>query len=354
MTADRQGVDPDLVAMMRTVFSDYRASLVTVARPDELDGELWKRLESLGLTRLTGDAERGGSGATWREAAQLLRAAAANAVALPLLEHDLLAGWLLREAGLPADDQIRTACLLDDEGGARAVPWAGVVARVVVGWRAGDEWRVADVPRDAIEVVPGRNVAGERRDMVRVDTSALTSSRVGPDVAAMFVSRGALGRTVQLCGALETIVELCRGYTAERVQFGRKLAQFQAVQRLVAQVAAETWLAQAVTDAAVDAMAGDDRPAEAIKWAVAVAKSCAGHAAEVVVRNAHQIHGALGTTAEHALHRFTTPALAWRAEFGSLRHWDDYLLSRAMSAGPSAAWPLMVMDEEDSGAGQHE
>lgn len=75
---------------------------------------------------------------------------------------------------------------------------------------------------------------------------------------------------------------------------------------------------------------------------VAVAMSCAGHAASVVVRNAHQVHGAIGTTLEHALHRFTKPLLAWRSEFGSVHFWDERLTKAAVEAGRDEAWALIT------------
>ncbi len=79
-------VDPDLAAMMDDVFSDYRETHVGAARGTRIayDRELWQRLDSLGLVRLTGAEESGGSGAGWPEAAELLSAAVRHAVRLPL------------------------------------------------------------------------------------------------------------------------------------------------------------------------------------------------------------------------------------------------------------------------------
>jgi len=76
--------------------------------------------------------------------------------------------------------------------------------------------------------------------------------------------------------------------------------------------------------------------------AVAVAKSCAGHAASTVVRNAHQVHGAIGTTFEHELHWYTKPILAWRSEFGSVALWDRLLTQAAVGAGRDDAWALIT------------
>ncbi len=81
---------------------------------------------------------------------------------------------------------------------------------------------------------------------------------------------------------------------------------------------------------------------ENLELLIAVARSCAGHAASVVVRNAHQVHGAIGTTREHRLHEFTQPALAWRSEFGSVHYWDDTLTTAALEAGCENIWGLIT------------
>jgi acyl-CoA dehydrogenase len=73
-----------------------------------------------------------------------------------------------------------------------------------------------------------------------------------------------------------------------------------------------------------------------------VARSCAGHAASVVVRNGHQVHGATGTTREHRLHEFTRPALAWQSEFGSVQFWDEQVTGAALRAGAVGLWSLIT------------
>jgi acyl-CoA dehydrogenase len=77
-------------------------------------------------------------------------------------------------------------------------------------------------------------------------------------------------------------------------------------------------------------------------FAVAVAKSCVGHGSSVVVRGAHQVLGAIGTTLEHELHTLTKPILARRSEYGSLHEWDETLTSLAASAGHDRLWSLMT------------
>ncbi|HEY5852875.1 MAG TPA: acyl-CoA dehydrogenase, partial [Aldersonia sp.] len=138
-------VDPDLVDMMRAVFGEHRDRHEPTGGTAVWDPSLWNHLQDLGLARLTGRAEHGGSGAGWFEAAELLRAAAWHGVQVPLAEHDLLAGWLLDAAALAVDDTRRTACVLDADGVATGVPWAAQAERIVLAWRLGDAYHVADV-----------------------------------------------------------------------------------------------------------------------------------------------------------------------------------------------------------------
>lgn len=331
-------VDAELVEMMSAVFAAHREAHA----PGEAVDELWDQLGELGLVRLTGSEESGGSGAGWAEAVELLRAAAWHGVRVPLAEHDLLACWLLGTVGLPVDEARRTACLLDGDGVARAVPWAADSERVVVLWPAGTGYRVADVDTTSLTVTVGRNSAGEPRDDVHADVSGLTGTSVPDTVIAQFTRRAALVRAVQVCAVLDRIVALSVVHAGERIQFGRPLAKFQAVQNLVADIAAESALARAATDGALAEALRTEWSASQLDFLVAVARSCAGHAASVVVRNAHQVHGAIGTTREHRLHEFTMPALAWRSEYGSVAHWDQVLTDYATQAGADKLWALVT------------
>jgi acyl-CoA dehydrogenase len=154
--------------------------------------------------------------------------------------------------------------------------------------------------------------------------------------------KSGLVRAIQVCAALDRIVQLCVEHVTSRVQFGRPLSKFQAVQNLVSDVAAEAALARAATEAALAAGVSSAWSTPNLEFLVAVARSCAGHATSVAVRNAHQVHGAIGTTREHRLHEFTRAALAWRSEFGSMRYWDDVVADSAMHASAGGLWDLIT------------
>ncbi|MEO3756880.1 acyl-CoA dehydrogenase family protein [Mycobacterium sp. B14F4] len=333
-------VDPALVEMMSAVFAGYRDTHPPV-KAVQRDTDLWRRLDDLGLVRLTGGEESGGSGAGWFEAAELLGAAARNAVRVPLAEHDLLACWLLDANGMPGDGAARTVCLLDDQGVARGVPWASGSERIVVVWPDGSGYRSADVDAGALEIASGTNLIGEPRDTVVADVAALDGTPVAGDLVDRLRLKSALVRAVQVCAVLDQIVVSSIDHAGSRTQFGRALSRFQAVQHLIADLAAEAALARAATEAALTTAVTSDWSAANLHFRIAVARSCAGHAASVVVRNAHQVHGAIGTTHEHRLHEFTRAALAWRSEFGSVRYWDQQVTDATLAAGADM-WGLIT------------
>lgn len=336
------GVDPAVIDMMAAVFADYRDTHAPGAGRVDRDRALWRALDDLGLVRLTGAESAGGSGAGWFEAAELLSAAASHGVRIPLAEHDLLACWLLDANDMPCDAAVRTVALLDDRGVSVAVPWAGDADRIVLIWRDGDEYRVADAEPHGLQMTLGTNLTGEPRDTVIADVRTLPGVAVSAERVAELQRKSALVRSIQLCAVLDRILTLSIEHTTSRAQFGRPLSKFPTVQNLVADIAAEAALARSAIEAALTEAVASGWSGVHLDFRVAVARSCAGHAASVVVRNAHQVHGAIGTTREHRLHEFTRPALAWRGEFGSVQHWDAKVTDAALRAGAAGLWGLVT------------
>ncbi|MGB0435633.1 MAG: acyl-CoA dehydrogenase family protein [Mycobacterium sp.] len=332
-------VEPELADMMDAVFAEYRQS--RSAGPISRDTDFWRSLDELGLVRLTGVEQSGGSGAGWHEAAELLAAGVRHGVRIPLAEHDLLACWLLEAAGIPVDGAARTLCLLDEYGRASGVPWASCAERIVVVWQPAGEYLVADAELADIQITSGVNMIGEPRDTVVADLENLTGVNVAPDLVAQLQLKSALLRSIQVCAALDKALELSIDHATSREQFGRPLSHFQAVQHLISDIAAEAALARSATEAALSAAIASDWSAPHLEFLVAAARSCAGHATTVVARNAHQVHGAIGTTSEHRLHEFTRAALAWRSEFGSVQYWDDRITDMALQTGANRLWRLI-------------
>lgn len=336
-------VDPDLESMMADLLAHFSGPTV------EPDAEaVWSALSEVGIARLTGPEETGGSGAGWAEAATLLRLSAAAGVEVPYAETDLIVGPLRRAAGM--DDSVTgtaTLAVLGAGGLARAVPWAGstdsvICVRKMPGSGSGPaRFEVAEVVTSRVEVAPVEGISA-----VPMGDVALPSggewSEVGADSVVDAIRRGALARAVQCVGAAEGILDAAITHSTTRTQFGRALADFQSVQNMVVDIAAETMLARAAVDQAVaDAIETDFRgPLTGSR--VAVARSVVSRTLAVAVRNVHQVHGALGTTHEHPLHRLTLPALQWRGEFGSAALWESALADAAITGGKDVVWPMVV------------
>ena len=342
-------VDADLAAMMADVLASWTGPDV---EPDPAG--VWKALNDVGLGRLTAPESSGGSGAGWAEAAELLRISAASGVAVPYAETDLVVGPLRRAARLDdASTGTATLAVVGPDGHARMVAWGGATDTVLFVRRvidvdddemhtaAAGGYEVTEALTSGTGVVPARSVSAVPvADLTPpVDAEWTTVDSAAVEAAVL---RGALARAVQCVGAAEGMLEASIRHTTERTQFGRALAAFQSVQNLVVDMAAETVLARAAVERAVaDALATDlEGPLSGFR--VAVARSVVSQALAVAVPNAHQVHGAIGTTHEHTLHRLTLPALQWRGEFGSAGFWEGLLADVAVAGGMDGAWPLIV------------
>jgi len=112
-----------------------------------------------------------------------------------------------------------------------------------------------------------------------------------------------------------------------RVQFGKPLGRFQAIQHQLAQLAAQTAAAGAAARAAFDALDADALQAG---FDIAVAKQRASEAAQIGAAIAHQVHGAMGITEEYSLHPLTRRLWAWSAEYGSAACWSERVADIAL------------------------
>ena len=309
----------------------------------------WQLLTEAGLPLLAVPEPDGGG---WLEAAAIVtRVVGESAVDLPYGDTALVAAPLLSAAGLPLLDGIAVAAVADDavvsrEGeGVRLratlprVPWGTSASQLVVVARSDDGDVVVAIDPSAADAKAGRNIAGEPRDRVEIDTVTAVFAAAPEGARDEVLRRGALARAVAMSGAANGALQASVRYATERVQFGRPIAKQQAVQHLLAEAAAEVEAMRASVDAAVTVCARDGFQTERALVAVATAKAQAGASAEVVARLAHQVHGAIGTTQEHSLHRWTLRLWSWRDDFGSERHWQRILGELALQSDP---WQLVT------------
>jgi acyl-CoA dehydrogenase len=302
---------------------------------------LWRAVEEAGYPDVLAD---GAAGIV--EAATILRAAGHHAAPIPLAET-MLARWLSAACGVEAPAGALTIAPVEPEdrldiaegavsGHAGYVPWGRAAAAVVL--IAGNTLLV--VPQGAATFTPGKNLAGEPRDHLGAVEPGGRSGPLPEAIDLRLVQRfGALLRAAQMAGAMEAALALSTRYANDRVQFGRPIAKFQAIQQQLALLAEQAAAASVAVESAAIAVAAD-RPSSAL--AVAAAKIRAGEAAGKVAEIAHQVHGAIGFTHEHSLHRLTRRLWSWRDEFGTETHWSRELGRAVMAAGADALWPTIA------------
>jgi alkylation response protein AidB-like acyl-CoA dehydrogenase len=118
--------------------------------------------------------------------------------------------------------------------------------------------------------------------------------------------------SLEAVGIAQKALELAVEYARTREQFGRKIGVYQAVSHKLADTYVETELARSLAYWAAWCVAEEDEQAPV---AVAAAKAYAGDAAVAACERSIQIHGGIGFTWEHVLHRYYKRAL-WIQAFG--------------------------------------
>lgn len=310
---------------------------------------LWDALEESGLPLTWVPEELGGAGAALTDGFAVLRVAGRFAAPVPLAET-LMAGWLLGRAGttvpsgpltiapIHADGRIELTAGDTLAGRARRVPFARNAGHIAVLAYRGGEPSVALVATRGLAISQATSLAGEPRDDVSFDGVVPETARPAAIDQDTLISLGAAVRLQQMAGALEKILEQSVQYALDRVQFGRPIAKFQAVQHNLATLAGEVAAASAAADAAAEACASP----EIAVGEIAIAKVRGGEAAGTGAAIAHQVHGAMGFTYEHSLHHATRRLWSWREEFGNEAVWAARLGHMVAARGADGLWPFIT------------
>ena len=117
---------------------------------------------------------------------------------------------------------------------------------------------------------------------------------------------------LEAVGIAAKALELGVEYVSQREQFGKKIGTYQAVSHPLADTYVETELARSLAYWAAWCVAEEDEQAPV---AVAAAKSMAAETAVAACERSIQVHGGIGFTWEHVLHRYYKRA-QWIDAFG--------------------------------------
>ncbi|MEI7760492.1 MAG: acyl-CoA dehydrogenase family protein [Thermoleophilia bacterium] len=269
----------------------------------------WPELAALGWTGVSVPEADGGAGLGFLEEAVLFEEMgralthapywSTVAVVLPALPADLRAEVARGEASWT----LVTGPLVTDLDSATRVAYVG-----------GDSiWELVGADREILQtndttrplgVVSGGE-AGRR----------LASSTVLPRLRA----RSLTALSLEACGVGARALELAVDHAGKRLQFGKPIGTYQAVAHPLATTLLELELGRSLALFAAWCIATDD-PRAAI--AAAAAKSHCADAAVAACERSMQVHGGIGFTWEHPLHRLYKRALgiqSWEASSERLR-----------------------------------
>src|SRR4051794_8735942 len=345
-------VEDELRASVRGLLADRcpPSAVVPVYDGDRpLVRPLWQALAGdLGLAGLLVPEERGGAGASAREAAVVLEELGRAAAPVPFLTSSVVAATVLlgTEPGGPAGNLVTRLAA----GGLTAAlvlplstpPGADVPAAVrleddgrlsgsvtsVAGALEADVLLVPAAGRDgtSVHAVPAPDAAitaVTSLDMTRQLADVTFESAVGEQLLAAPAGAAAVRRGLETGIALLAseqlgIAQWCLSttvaYLKERRQFGRVVGGFQALKHRLADLYVATESAAAAARYAAVTTAADD-PDRLV--ASAVAAAFCGDVAVRAAEEAVQLHGGIGMTWEHPAHLYLKRAKSNQIALGT-------------------------------------
>lgn len=310
------------------------------ASADGWDRASWPELARLGWTGASIPEAQGGAGQSFVEEAivfeELGRALYAGpyfstvALALPALAcaPDLLAkvasgaftATLASTAGSASGRAVEARRAGDGwrlRGETDLVPDAGWVDAFVVHARGPDGLGLYLAERDdAGPLVRVRDTVDATRPFGRVrfedhEARLLAAPPAAAKIIASTRRRALAALALEAVGVASCALALGVEHAKSREQFGRPIGAYQAVSHRLADTYVETELARSLAYWAAWCIAEDDGEAE---LAAVAAKAYAAEAAVAACERSIQVHGGMGFTWDHPLHRYYKRAL-WIESF---------------------------------------
>ena len=249
-----------------------------------------------------------------------------DAVALAVLEPG--SSWGAAPAGTALEP---VGGGLAVSGRKTAVEHAGAVARLAVVAAApeGAALVVVDAGARGVACVPQPSLDPTAPAYaVDLAQAAVLSEPLGGGAVRRLATIGALLAAAEAVGAAGRMLDDACRYAAERRQFGRTIASFQALRHLLADMyvrQTSSWSSVLYAAAALD-----EDTDEAART-VSIAKAYVSRAAREVAHGAMQVFGGIAVTAEHPAHRFLRRIIVRERQFGDAAH-HERALGRALAA----------------------
>ncbi len=166
--------------------------------------------------------------------------------------------------------------------------------------------------RSLLSLASDRQGSVEFKDALLSHEDVLGTIGGGWPLVEQALRRAAVAKCFEMLGSIERVLEITVEYVKNRVQFGRPVGSFQAVQHHCANMAVDVESARYISyQAAWKLGTGEPGVRE-----VASAKAWVSNVAQRVCALAHQCHGAIGFTSEYDLQMFTRAVKAGEFLYG--------------------------------------
>lgn len=365
--------------MLRKFARDFmndncKKEYVRAMEKDEKDysDEVWRGMAELGWMGLVFPEEFGGQGMGFFELAILLEEMGRACMPGPFFSTVVLGGMTLLEAGteeqkkefLPkiAQGNLVMALALTEPAGtftpdgialdakaqgdhfvlngtklfvsdAHVADYFLVAARTKPGLSAeGITLFLVDAKSPGIVVTMLKTIASDKQAEVTFTNVKVPRKNIvgeadkGWPIVQRIIERGAIGKCAEMIGGAQQVLEMTIQYSKDRVQFGKPIGSFQAVQHHAANMATDVDGAKFITYEAAW-MLGEGLPCSKH---ISMAKAWCSDAYQRVMTTAHQIHGAIGFTMDHDLQLYFRRAKAAELAFGDADYHRE-LIAAAMA-----------------------
>jgi alkylation response protein AidB-like acyl-CoA dehydrogenase len=337
-------VEDDLRASVRDLLADRCEPSAVIAVYDgdrSLVDRLWKALAAeLGLAGLLVPEERGGAGASAREAAVVMEELGRAVAPVPFLTSAVIATTVL----LDAEADLLAALAAGERTAALAVPLStapdgafpaaqadaggrltGVITSVagaieadvlLVPATTGDGVAVYAVPASAAGIVPVVSL-DMTRQLADVTFDGVAGELVvadGEPAVRRALQAGAALLASEQLGVARWCLDTTVAYLNDRRQFGRVVGGFQALKHRLADLYTGVESANAAARYAAAVLAAGDPD---VLVATAVAQAFCADLAVTAAEEAVQLHGGIGMTWEHPAHLYLKRAKADQIALGT-------------------------------------
>ncbi|CDZ43635.1 acyl-CoA dehydrogenase family protein [Neorhizobium galegae] len=361
---------------------DFEKRNKIVASETGFDAGIWSEMADLGWLALPFAEENGGLGGGAVEISLIMEAIGRALVVEPYLASIILAGGLVEKlgseeqraeilGGLIAGTSRPALAHAERHGGfdlgniaATATP-SGEIYRIsgekplVAGGSFADIFLVSAKLDGIVKlfVVPGdaagltrtevKLVDGSRAsDLVLDNVSVPASALLGAAADTLFEIEAAHDRVnaalaSEAVGIMDALIDATVAYTRERVQFGKPLAAFQALQHRMAEMAVKC---QEARGSALLATLSVDAPRPMRIRGVSGARAKIGKISRSVAQEAIQLHGAMGFSEEMPIGAWFRRLYAIENTFGTtadhLKRYGEIIRDPAMLSGSLLREPV--------------